>query len=136
MSHLVHEVVGEVGRPALADGVQAGGGGLDEEQLLPGVQHAGGQQQVVAVRLGVVLVAHVIHEPRPVPARHGDEAAAQEARHLARLLPGYHPAPLLRHLRGLHPAEARLQLRRRLQGTIATLLLLAMVTKQRRVSRS
>ena len=131
MSNLVHEVVGEVGRPALADGVEAGGGGLDEEELLPGVEHAGGQQQVVAVRLGVVLVAHVIHEPRAVAARHGDEAAAQEARHLARLLPGHRPAPLLRHVRGLHPAEDRLQLRRRRGKTIATLLLA--ITKQRRV---
>ena len=81
---LGQEGVGIVRSLASADGVQSGGCRLDQEPRLLGVKDAGSEEDVVAVRLGVVLVAHVVHEPRSVSARDGDESSAQETRNLAR----------------------------------------------------
>ena len=64
---LVEEAVRVVWFLVLADGVQSPGGRLDQEGLLLLVEHAGGEQDLVTVGLGVVLVGHVVDEPRSVP---------------------------------------------------------------------
>ena len=77
------ESVRVVWLPVLADGVQSPGRWLDQEVPLLVVQDAGGQEDLVTVRLGVVLVRHVVHEPRAVPPGHGDETSTQQTGDLA-----------------------------------------------------
>ena len=81
---LSHKRVRVVWSFASSDSVEPSGCCLNKEALLPSVKDTGCQQDLVAVRLGVVLVAHVVHKPGPVPPGHRDEAPAQQTGHLAR----------------------------------------------------
>ena len=81
---LGHKRVRVVRRFASADCIESCGCGLHQKALLPSIKDTGGEQDLVAVRLGVVFVAHVVHEPGPVASGHRDEASAQKTRHFAR----------------------------------------------------